>query len=77
VTNVGNKPTIGNYGKNAETHIFDFEGNLYGADIKVEFVDFVRPEYTFESIDALERQIAKDCEVAKSYFDNSQEAFQS
>ncbi len=68
VTNIGNKPTVGKYGKNAETHIFGFSGDLYGAEIKVEFIDFLRPEYMFESIEALENQIAKDCEEAKAYF---------
>ena len=43
-------------------------GDLYGAEIKVEFVDFLRPEYMFENIEALENQIAKDCEEAKAYF---------
>ncbi len=66
VTNIGNKPTVGKFGKNAETHIFDFNGNLYGEDIKVEFKHFLRPEYKFESIEELENQIAKDCESVKN-----------
>jgi riboflavin kinase/FMN adenylyltransferase len=62
VTNVGNKPTVGKFGKNDETHIFDFDGDIYGEEIKVEFVHFLRPEYKFDSIEELEAQIARDCE---------------
>ena len=69
VTNVGNKPTVGTYGKNAETHIFGFQGDLYGKDIKVEFLEFMRPEQKFESIEELEQQISRDCGNAKTYFD--------
>ena len=69
VTNVGNKPTVGTYGKNAETHIFGFQGDLYGKDIKVEFLEFMRPEQKFESIEELEHQISRDCGNAKTYFD--------
>lgn len=68
VTNVGNKPTVGEFGKNAETHIFDFSGDLYGKTILVEFVHFLRPEYKFETITDLEKQISKDCENAKAYY---------
>ena len=69
VTNVGNKPTVGTFGKNAETHIFDFDGDIYGEEIKVEFVHFLRPEYKFDSIEELEAQIARDCErVLNSYY---------
>ncbi len=67
VTNVGNKPTVGNFNKNAETHIFNFDGNLYGQSIQVEFLDFLRPEMKFSSIEELEKQIAKDCENALQF----------
>ena len=49
VTNVGVKPTIGSYKKNVETHIFDFNKELYGKKIKVEFVKMTRPERKFDS----------------------------
>lgn len=67
VTNVGNKPTIGVYNKNAETHIFDFEGDLYGETIKIEFVKMLREERKFDSVDLLRKQIKKDCAEAKKY----------
>ena len=67
VTNIGNKPTVGEFGKNAETHVFGFDGNLYGKDVTIEFIHFLRPEFKFDSIEELEAQIAKDCEEAEKY----------
>lgn len=67
VTNVGFKPTIGQYDKNVETHIFDFDKILYGKNIKVEFIKMIRPEKKFDSIDILKRQIMDDCIKAKAY----------
>lgn len=67
ITNVGVKPTIGNYKKNMETHIFNFDKELYGKVIRVEFVKMTREEVKFSSVDELSRQIAKDCLDAKKY----------
>lgn len=67
VTNVGVKPTVGNYKKNVETHIFNFDKELYGKDIRVEFVKRTREERKFESVDALSAQIKSDCIMAKAY----------
>ncbi|MGL4484770.1 MAG: bifunctional riboflavin kinase/FAD synthetase [Anaerovoracaceae bacterium] len=70
ITNVGVKPTIdGKNIKNVETHIFDFNKELYGKEIEVEFVTKTRDEKKFESIEALSRQIKTDCENAKKYFE--------
>jgi len=65
ITNVGHKPTVGEYGKNAETHIFDFNEDIYGDFLKVEFVKMLRPEHKFDSIEELTAQIAKDCVIAR------------
>lgn len=67
VTNVGNKPTIGKYKKNIETHIFDFDEEIYGEEIRVEFVKKIRDEYKFDSVDALSVQIGRDCSTAREY----------
>ena len=67
ITNVGFKPTIGEYDKNVETHIFDFDKILYGKNIKVEFIKMIRPERKFDSIDLLKQQITDDCIKAKAY----------
>ncbi len=67
ITNVGIKPTIGSFQKNMETHIFNFDKELYGKMIKVEFVKKTRDEVKFRSVDELSEQIAKDCNAAKAY----------
>lgn len=67
VTNVGKKPTIGQYSKNIETHIFNFNENLYGEEIRVEFIKKIRDEYKFDGIEALSEQISKDCDTALAY----------
>ena len=67
VTNVGIKPTVGAFQKNMETHIFNFDKELYGKQIKVEFIKKTRDEVKFRSIEELSAQIAKDCSEAKAY----------
>lgn len=67
VTNVGVKPTVGDYKKNVETHIFDFNKELYGKQIRVEFIKQTREEKKFESVEALSKQIKSDCIMAKAY----------
>lgn len=67
VTNVGVKPTIGEFKKNMETHIFNFDKELYGKHIKVEFIKMTRDEVKFGSVEELSQQIAKDCKEAKAY----------
>ena len=61
VTNVGLKPTVGSDKVSAETHIFGFSGNLYGNELRIEFLYFLREERKFGSIDELKKQIEKDC----------------
>lgn len=60
VTNVGNRPTFDGQSVRSETYILDFEGNLYGENIKVGLLKFQRPEKKFDSFDALKKQIAND-----------------
>lgn len=67
ITNVGIKPTIGSFQKNMETHIFNFDKELYGKTIKVEFVKKTRDEVKFRSVEELSAQIEKDCNAAKAY----------
>ena len=67
ITNVGTRPTVKSGILCAETHIFGFEGNLYGKKVRVEFLHFLRPETEFESVDALAEQVKRDIENAKRY----------
>jgi len=70
VTNVGVKPTIGKYEKNIETHIFDFNEDVYGKQIRVDFIKHTRPEMKFNGIDELKKQIQSDCIEARVYHRN-------
>lgn len=61
ITNIGVKPTIsGEEAKGIETHLFDFEGDLYDRELVVAFYAFERPERCFESLEDLKEQLAKD-----------------
>jgi len=63
VTNIGMRPTVDNSGKiTAETHILDYQGNLYGRQVRIEFHARLRPEIKFSSIDQLKAQIQEDCD---------------
>jgi len=61
VVNIGVKPTV-NYNKNAlaEVHILDFNKDIYGENITIELIKFLREERKFTSIDELQKQIASD-----------------
>ena len=65
ITNVGMRPTVNGHTLCAETNIFDFNGDLYGKTVRVEFIDFIRPERKFDSIDELAAQVHRDIETAK------------
>lgn len=60
VTNIGARPTVNGQGVNAECHLIDFADDLYGKEITVAFYDFIRPEQKFDSLEALQAQIAAD-----------------
>ena len=67
IINVGVHPTVGELAiPIIEVHIIDFEGNIYGKDIFVEFIDYIRPEKKFESLEELKKQLEKDRRKAKA-----------
>ena len=67
VTNVGTKPSLGKNEPNCETWILDFDKDIYGVDIKVELIEFIRAEKKFNSLDDLKEQIIKDVSLAKFF----------
>jgi riboflavin kinase/FMN adenylyltransferase len=70
VTNIGVRPTVDSSGRRSiETHIFNLDMDLYGTAIRVAFVQRLRDERAFESLDALRAQIAADCGRARVLFD--------
>jgi len=58
---VGPRPTFGAGEPVLEAYLLDFSGYLYDHEVEVEFIDFVRPDHTFESSQALAAQMAEDC----------------
>ena len=66
VGNVGVKPTIsGSRNPGIEVFLFDFSGDLYGKEVRVDFLSFLRPEMRFDSTEALRIQLLRDIETAK------------
>lgn len=62
---MGVRPTFGVNHPNLESYLFDFKGDIYGADISVALVEFIRPEEKFDDLDALIKQMDDDCEKAR------------
>lgn len=60
ITNAGINPTVGKEALRLETYICKMSENLYGKEIRIEFVRFIRSETKFDSIDALKKQISED-----------------
>lgn len=65
VTNIGTRPTVDGVGITVEPWIQDFEGDLYGREITLEFYKFLRPEIKFDSLAALQQAIRADGEKTK------------
>ena len=69
VTNIGTRPTVDSSGRIVvETHVFNVDRDLYDATIRVGFVQRLRDERRFESLDHLRAQIAADCARARVLF---------
>ena len=66
---LGLRPQFGGTEPNLETFIFDFSGDLYGAELSVALVDYLRPEETFDSLDAFIAQMDADCARARALLD--------
>ena len=54
---------------NIETHLFDFAGDLYGSELSVALVAYLRPEAKFDSLDALVAQMDADSAQARAILD--------
>lgn len=65
--NIGRRPTFHQHAEHSvlEAHLLDFTGDLYGKQVSVEFVDFLRSEHRFGGIDELAAQLKKDVEHAR------------
>ena len=68
ISNVGCKPTVSDSAAmGVETYLYDFAGDLYGADILVQLLEFRRPEMKFDGVEALKAQLAQDIDAGETY----------
>lgn len=67
VVNLGCRPTMSSRGSDRilEVYLLDFDQDIYGKDLELRFVRYLRPEKKFESVDALVRQIERDVQQAR------------
>ena len=71
VTNVGTRPTVEGTNVTVEPWILDFEGDLYGKELTLEFYKFLRPERKFPSLEELREEIRKNAAETRKYFENT------
>lgn len=67
--NIGFRPTFEGIAKSIEVHLIDFDNEIYGEKLKVEFISFIRDERKFDSLDALKQQLNQDKSTILSKFD--------
>jgi riboflavin kinase/FMN adenylyltransferase len=65
VMNIGYRPTVAGKSLSVEVHLFDWVQDLYGEELGVELIAFLRPEQQFQNLEALKMQIARDCQQAQ------------
>jgi len=68
VANIGTRPTVDSQRKVLEVHLLDFNGDLYGQRLQIEFCYWLRDEQKFPSLDALKAQIVDDEKRARQWF---------
>ena len=67
-TNIGVQPTFDGQQRRVETHLLDFEGDLYGEVVTVQLLRRLRAEQKFDGVEALTAQIARDVEATRAHF---------
>lgn len=70
VTNIGNRPTVGGDHVTVEPWLLDYEGDLYGRELTLEFYKFLRPERKFPSLEDLKKEILKNAVQTRKFFEN-------
>jgi riboflavin kinase/FMN adenylyltransferase len=64
VVNIGVRPTFGVSARTIEAHLLEFDGDLYGRTLSLAFVEHIRPERRFDTVEALVTQIGVDRDAA-------------
>lgn len=70
ITSIGTNPTVNGDTKTVETHLLDFEGDLYGETLEISFLKYIREEKKFESVQELQNAIEEDESFARAYLNN-------
>ena len=65
MTNIGTRPTVGGSVRTIETHILDFDEDIYGLPLRVRFLRRIRDEVRFPSLEALRQQLTKDRDACR------------
>jgi riboflavin kinase/FMN adenylyltransferase len=65
VTNIGKNPTFGESKRSVETYVLDYQGDLYGRELKIDIVEWLRGEKRFETIEELKKQMTADVKQGK------------
>jgi riboflavin kinase/FMN adenylyltransferase len=60
ITNIGTRPTFGEFDRVIETHMLDFSRDVYGKRIRVALIERIRSQHRFDSVEALSRHITED-----------------
>jgi riboflavin kinase/FMN adenylyltransferase len=68
IANIGKRPTVNGLKNLLEVHLFNFDKNIYGRLIEIEFLKKIRDEKKFDSLETLKQQITMDVIEAKNYF---------
>lgn len=79
LTNIGQRPSVPSSllgASHVEVHLLDFSEDLYGEFLELEFLEFLREERKFSSVEELRNQIGKDIEIMKSYLHDSRGSFE-
>tara|TARA_B110000495_G_scaffold132152_1_gene115389 strand:- start:244 stop:615 length:372 start_codon:yes stop_codon:yes gene_type:complete len=69
--NIGNRPTVNGKHQTIEVHFFDFEKDLYGKNLKIELIYFLRDEHKFDSLDSLILQLKEDEQTSRNYIQDN------
>jgi riboflavin kinase / FMN adenylyltransferase len=67
MANVGTRPTVGGMTESLEVFVFDFEGDLYGLEVRVDFLERLRSEQKFDGLEALKAQLERDKTAARAF----------
>jgi riboflavin kinase/FMN adenylyltransferase len=71
IMNIGNRPTVNGTSQSIEVHLLNFDEDIYGLEITVKMIDFIRNEQKFENLDQLKSQIQNDKIQAIKFFNNT------